>query len=145
VPFPGTLNPRSLPARRNGRRRTRRGLTLLEVLLSLAILAVALGAIAQLTANGVRGSVRSRLQMQAVARCQSKLAEIVTGAEPLRPVDRRCFEDDRRWTWSLTIAPQTTSGLLLLQVSVGRVTDSRVAEISYSLNRLVRPPDDQRS
>ena len=145
MPLPGELNPRSLTSRRRGQRGRRRGLTLLEVLLSLAILAVALGAIAQLTANGVRGGVRSRLQMQAVARCQSKLAEIVTGAEPLRPVERLCFEDDRRWTWSLTIAPQTPSGLLLLQVSVDRVTGSRVAEVSYTLNRLVRPPNDKRT
>ena len=83
--------------------------------------------------------------MQAVSRCQSKLAEIVTGAEPLRAVNRRVFDDDRRWTWSLAIAPQPTSGLLLLRISVDRVTSRSATAASCTLTRLVRSPGNNRT
>src|SRR2546425_7335081 len=47
-----------------------RGLTLLEVLLSLALFLGALAVISQLWYSGVRASVQSQLRTQAVLRCE---------------------------------------------------------------------------
>ena len=77
---------------------TKRGFTLFEVLLALAIFAVSLAAIGQMMSNGLRGAVQARLQSQAVLRCQAKLAEAelkiqqlekaASGEMKLKPVEK---------------------------------------------------------
>src|SRR5258708_1867065 len=57
---------RSVPATR----KNRRGLSLFEVLIALAIFMGALAAIGQLIATGARGAVFAKLQTQAVIRCE---------------------------------------------------------------------------
>src|SRR5512134_2043342 len=64
----------------------RRGLTLIEVLLSLGLFLGAVTVLSQLWWNGVRASVQSQLRTQAILRCESKMNEVVAGAEPLLQV-----------------------------------------------------------
>jgi len=61
----------------------RRGFSLLEVLLSLAILLLALTAIGQLVDMGSDRELDGRLQTQASRLIQAKLAEFESGAAPL--------------------------------------------------------------
>ena len=82
-------------------RSDRRGITLLEVLLSAVILAMSLAALGQLVSNGVTAGLRSERQTEAAVRCQSKLDELLAGVEPLRAVSAVPCVDDPRWLWSV--------------------------------------------
>jgi general secretion pathway protein I len=119
----------------------RAGLTLFEVLLSLAIFVMSMSAVGQLVSNGMRGAVRGRLETQAVLRCESKLAEVISGIEPLQPVNNISFPDDPTWSWSLGIAAGPTEDLLDLEVAVLHSGSNGAGLVSFALRRLVRDPD----
>jgi type II secretion system protein I len=131
-----------LPRWINGAHRARAhppgGLTLFEVLLALAIFVVAMAAVGQATANGVRAALRSRWQTQAVLHCQSKLAELVAGAEPLQPVARAPLAADPLWEWSLRSEPTPTPGLVKLEVTVQRQSVARSGQVTVTMTRLLR-------
>jgi general secretion pathway protein I len=118
----------------------RRGLTLFEVVLALAIFLAALAALSQLTTNGVRAAMRARLQTQAIIRCESKLAEVIAGVEAFDPVASQRFVDDPRWIWSLSITPTEHPDLIDLEVTVAYTASDIPATSSYSLIRRVRDP-----
>lgn len=118
----------------------RRGLTLLEVLLSLGLFLGALAALSQLWYGGVRAAVQARLATQAILRCESKLNEVVAGAVPLQSTSDTPFDDDSSWTWSLQveIGPHTDS--MLVTVKVSHPGQSGLSSSDYQLRRLIRDP-----
>jgi type II secretion system protein I len=118
----------------------RRALTLLEVLLSLVIFATALTVLGQMGANGVRAAIRARLQTQAVLRCQSKLAEVVTGVEPLVPVPEAAFADDPQWHWRLETHDTGDPTLLSLRMTVSHAAKQPHGRISFTMVRLLHAP-----
>lgn len=118
----------------------RRGLTLFEVLISLAIFVVSMAALSQLISTGVQAAARARLQTQAVLRCESKLAEVLAGVEPMETLSPTPFEDDPSWTWSLEIGSGPHLDLLELNVTVSHAGESDLAAASYSMSRYVRDP-----
>lgn len=130
----------------NNRRRTaarrvlRRGMTLLEVVLALAIFFGAMAALAQLTWNGTRAALQARFKAQAVIRCETKLAELVAGVEPLESQSGVPFPDDSAWTWSAMIAPGSFPELILLDVSVRRTGSNGLGNMEYRLSRWLRDP-----
>lgn len=136
-------------ADRRSRRRTphhrptrrRRGLTLLEVLVSLAIFLGSLVGLGQLISTGSSAASKAQLQTQAVLRCESKLAELVASFETLQATDETAFDDDDLWSWSVTYLDSPHVDLLSIEVRVthkNSVTGDVNAE--YSLQRLIRDP-----
>ncbi len=133
--------PHHSPNVRNGRQTERRaGTTLLEALLSVLILGLALAAIGQMVSRGVQASVRCELESEAALRCQTKLDEVLSGAEPLRDVHKVSFKDDAQWQWGLTLQPGTNPDLVAVTVTVDRVSPGPSAAVaaSYSLTRSLR-------
>jgi type II secretion system protein I len=120
----------------------RRGITLYEVVLALAIFAGAMAAISQAIATGTRAALQARLQSQAMLLCESKMAEVVSGAIPPLSVAESPFEEEGLdgWTWSLIVGDGPRVGLVLVEVEVAcrRVGDS--VDASFSFSRLVRDP-----
>lgn len=125
---------------RRDRFRPRKGLTLFEVLLSLAIFTAALTAIGQLISNGMQGSVHARLQSEAVIRCESQLAELLILGEPIPSVSDEPFEDDPQWTWSAESSETEEVGLLFLTIVVNHTSDNMIGEASFTLSRFYRDP-----
>lgn len=119
----------------------RRGITLLEVLLSAVILAMSLAALGQLVSNGVTAGLRSERQTEAAVRCQSKLDELLAGVEPLRAVSAVPCSDDSRWLWSVEIE-QLDNRLRRVTVSVRTV---EAKQPDFSLTRLLRERAEGRS
>lgn len=117
------------------------GLTLLEVLISLSIFLGALTALSQLIGIGSRAAVQSQLRTQAIIKCQSKLAEVLAGVQPMEPVSQSGFDDDNEnWKWSLNVEPGDYENLLKLTVLVQYAGDSESVSTSYQLTRQVRDP-----
>ena len=119
---------------------SRAGISLFEVVLALSIFLGAVVALSQLTNNGMRTAVSARLQTQAVLRCESKLAELVAGVEPLEDVAEQPFDDDENWTWSLTTTTGPHADLLNITVSANHNSGGERSLASYSISRLLRDP-----
>ena len=141
--------PRSTPTRFGGAlvgiahptdARTRRGMTLFEVLLAFAIFMGSMAALGQLIANGTRGAVQARLQTQAIVRCESKLAEVVVGAEDFETASQVPFPDDSRWNWSLSVAQTPYPNLFALTLVVSHRGANRLGDAEFTLHRLARNP-----
>ena len=117
----------------------RSGLTLLEVVLSIGIFLSSMAVLSQLLSTGVRAAVQARWQTQAILRCDSKMAEIVAGIEPLQDVSESGFEDDEDdvWRWNLTIGDGPIDGLYELNVTVWRTANDEgtLSKVSYTLTR----------
>ena len=136
-------SPPALPSQRQRRRcvnRSRAGISLFEVLLALSIFLAAIVTLTQLSETGMRAAVQARLQTHAILRCESKLAEIATGVEPLEDASEQPFPDDEKWTWSLESAAGPHADLLLVTITVDYVGETDLASAGFSLSRLIRDP-----
>lgn len=119
----------------------RYGFSLFEVVIALVIFVASAAVIGQLISSGVRGAVRSRLESQAVLRCESKLAEITAGVISMQAASDMPFTDDSAWTWSAAIQSGPHPDLYLVQVKVSHPSSSQMGDLSYTLSRLVRDPN----
>jgi general secretion pathway protein I len=118
----------------------RRGFSLLEVLISLAIFMTAFVALSQLSHNGMRSAVEARLTTKAILRCESKMAEIVAAIEPLEDVTDQPFQDDESWTWSMQTALGPHADLQNVTITVNYEGANQQASTSFSMSRLIRDP-----
>lgn len=123
-------------------RSDRHGLTLLEVILSVAIFLGGLTAIMQGLTLGQRSELSARLQSAAVVRCEAVVGELVSGVKPLESSAKNSFEDDEtgNWTWSAEVADAGVTGLLQLTVLVEHRPGSDVPNAAFSVVRYLRDP-----
>src|SRR5262249_3805539 len=105
---------------RSNRWSKRRGLSLLEVLIALTIFLLGMIAIGQLVIMAGDRAVEVKLESQATQLCQSKLAEIVSGAVPLSAQGEVPFDEAPDWQWSLEAEQANVSGLWQVKVRVSR-------------------------
>ena len=114
--------------------------TLLEMVLALSLFLGAVVVLAQIVWNGQRAAIQSRLRTEAAFRCESKIAELLSGAERFQSHQQVSFPDDPRWTWTSLIAPGKYPELLHLKVTVHHRGNNPAANADYSLDRLTRDP-----
>ncbi len=122
--------------------RHRRGMTLFEVLIALAVFLASLAAISQLIHVGTIAAAEGQLQTEAVLRCETKMAEVIAGIEPMDPVSDEIFADDQegRWAWSLVVGDGPHLDTLQLSVTVTHVRANGSMDASFNMDRLVRNP-----
>ena len=120
---------------------SRRGLTLYEVILAIAIFFPALVVLGQGISTGTRAGVQARLQTQAVLRAETALAEVLAGVWPMESTTGMAFSDaDPGWTWDLEVLAGPHLYLLQLQVTATYTSESGANTTSYTLSRYVRDP-----
>lgn len=135
-----TSKAQGVTRRRRVPRSLRKGLTLFELLLALAIFLASLAALAQLLASGSRAAAQAKLQTEAILRCESKLGEVVSGVEPIKAASKGSFTDDPSWSWQLTATDGPWPSLQLIELQVSRTGQSSLSSSSYTLQRFVRDP-----
>jgi prepilin-type N-terminal cleavage/methylation domain-containing protein len=119
----------------------RRGFSLLEVILSLAILSASLAVLGQLIQIGMTHARQAEDMTQAVILCESIMAEIVCGARtPTAEFASPC-DDDPNFLYSITADAGDQVGLLNVHVIVERDPSSTVQPVSCELVRLMADPD----
>lgn len=100
----------------------RRGLTLLEMLLAAAILAMSLAVLARQNSVGVRAAVRSQLETEAAVLCQSQLNRLLTEKTPTDSIPERPVTEvgskSHRWMWSAQVEQSAVPDLRLVTVTV---------------------------
>ncbi len=121
----------------------RRGLTLLEVILALAILAGAVAVLSQLSWSGLENARLAGDVVQAQLMAESLMAELMAGIHPLEPVFDQpvedftldwleplsAEEDPGRWLATIDIVPAPLDGMLQVAVTVRDGTSTgRAAE-----------------
>ncbi len=125
----------------------RRGLSLLEVVLSVSIFTMSMAAIYQLLSIGYRNTIDSRLQTQAIVRAESKMSEVIANADLMQTTGATPFEEDAAtaiegsWTWSLTVSPwEVDATMLNLEITTQYDTPNGTPAAVFTLRRLVRDP-----
>jgi Tfp pilus assembly protein PilV len=117
----------------------RNGLTLLEIVLSLAVFFGGVTALAQLAWNGSRAAMQARFKTQATIRCQAKLNEVLAGAEAMQSQSGISFPDDSNWTWSEVISSGGYPDLVQIDITVSHQGPTQMANVSVTLRRWARP------
>jgi type II secretion system protein I len=122
--------------------RGRRGFSLLEVILALAILTGAIAVLGEAIRLGMRNAQTARDLTQAQLLCESKLAEIATGILPSDPVQQvpfDCVVGDGEIEWLYSISRETSEedGLYLVCVTVTQNLAPEKRPVEFSLYRWV--------
>lgn len=120
-------------------RRKRGGLTLLEIVLSLAIFFGGVTALSQLAWNGSRAAMQARYKTQATIRCQAKLSEVLAGAEAMQSQSGIPFLDDSNWTWSEVVTSGGFPNLVQIDITVSHQGPTKMSNVSVTLRRWTRP------
>ena len=120
----------------------RRGMSLLEVLISVAIFLGALTAIMQVLNVGQRAEVATRLQTEAILKCEAKMAEFISGIEEAASSQGGTFEDDEigNWKWDAEVTDSGIVSLLLVTVKVEHTISDDEANAAFTLSRYMRDP-----
>ncbi|WP_010586027.1 type IV pilus modification PilV family protein [Schlesneria paludicola] len=116
----------------------RSGLTLLEIVLSLAIFFSAVVTLAQLAWTGSRAAVQARLRTQATIRCEAKLNEVLAGAEAMQTASGMSFPDDPNWTWSQVVTSGSHPELMQIDLTVAHRGSSSLTNIDVTIRRWAR-------
>jgi general secretion pathway protein I len=117
----------------------RAGLSLFEVVISLAIFMGALAAIGQLISIGVRGATDAKLKTQAVIRCEMTLGELLSGYMSLQ-TKSGTFADDPKWSYSVSVASAQHEGLYIVEVTTTHDAQATMGKVKCTLRRFVRDP-----
>ena len=117
---------------RTTRRRSRRGMTLLEVLLALAIFLLALGAILSLVDFGVERGRAAAMQSTGTRLAASKLAEAEAGALDCKAGTSGTFDEEPNWSYQLDSASGDAAGLYLVTVTCTRTIAGREYKVTLA-------------
>ena len=120
------------------RRERRRGLSLLEVILSIAILGTSMAIIGQVFFAGYRSAVKARDLSDATILCDSVMAELAAGSIDFQSTSGATIPNIPEWEYSVETVESDVSGLLLTTVAVSRTGSSAV---SMSIVRMLPDPD----
>jgi hypothetical protein len=115
-------------------------MSLLEVFVALAIFIAALAVITQIISTGSRASLRAQFQSEATLRAESTMAEAIAGVIKMQN-DRKAFDDDANWQWSLAVESGPHVDTLLLTVTTEHTTESGKVNGAATLKRIIRDPE----
>ena len=119
--------------------RSRRGFTILEIVLSIAILAFVFSAVGTILNTGSQAAVRSKLLTEATMRADATLAEIIAGVHQKESVSQMPFEDaPQTWFWSLDVTEGPHIDLLNLRITVSHKRPDDEIDVKFQLDRWVR-------
>jgi type II secretory pathway pseudopilin PulG len=128
----------------------RAGISLLELILALAILAGAVAVLGEASRQAMRNAAAARDVARAQALCESKLAEILAGITPAQAVAKTAFDatmtaslDPSEPAWIYTIETEATeeSGLISVRVTVTRDMPVEQHPVQFSLVRWMPDPN----
>lgn len=123
----------------------RRGISLLEVLVALAIFVMALVAISQIIQMSARHARELELEARAVQLCKSQLDKVASGILPLQGTSDDSLSEDPDFTCSIESEQRSeVNGLWQVRVSV-RYTGPGTAKVECNLTQLVFDPSQRGS
>ncbi|WP_013629504.1 type II secretion system protein I/J [Rubinisphaera brasiliensis] len=120
---------------------SRHGLTLYEVILSIAILLPALVVLGHSIDTGTRAALQAQRQSEAALLCDTLMAELLAGVRPQEAIGDEPIEwKGPEWSWGLDISPGPHTYLLELRVTVRHRDQLDQIDLEQSLSRYVIDP-----
>lgn len=111
----------------------RRGMTLLEVLMALAIFLFSLLAISQLFNSASDQALGIQAKSRSTRLAQSKMAEFSAGVVSLQTGGSGTFDEEPEWSWNADIQQDgTAQGLYIVTITVSRGTGKGRNETSLT-------------
>jgi type II secretion system protein I len=121
-------------------RHDRRGISLLEVVIAIAILAMSAALLAGIIQLGTKNSLDSRDELQATLICESKLAEIALQALPMQSTDWVNVNDQafatKQWYYRIDAIQSNVPDIFNVTVYVG--DDGVIQNVSKPTAKLTR-------
>jgi hypothetical protein len=109
------------------------------VVLALAIFLASMAALAVLVNAASTRAVLAQQRQDAIFKCQSKLAELASGAVPLGSQGDTPFDEDNSWLWSADVS-QNVTGLWTVALTVSRDTSGGGEPVQVTLTRMMLDP-----
>ncbi|MEX2174377.1 MAG: prepilin-type N-terminal cleavage/methylation domain-containing protein [Pirellulaceae bacterium] len=122
------------------RSQTRRGLTLMEVILSIAILGGALATIGELIRIGARNAAAARDLSLAQIYCETKLNEVAAGVVSLDSTGSETLDEAGEWQCEIATGEASQPELIAVIVTVQQNPDTVSNPVSFSLTRWIIDP-----
>jgi type II secretory pathway pseudopilin PulG len=122
------------------RRFRRPGLTLLEVILSIAILGGALAVIGELIRIGSRSAANARDLTTAQLYCESKLNSLAAGIDEPTSISAAPLDDSGEWIYFIEPQDADEAGMIAVRVTVMQSPDQVAQPVSFSLSRWILDP-----
>jgi type II secretion system protein I len=130
----------------NLKSKIRRGYSLLEVILALAILTGAIAVLGEVARHTMRNVTVDRVLTRAEMLCESKMAEIVSGMTSPVPAQDTLQDDgqqpgDPGWQYSVEVDSLDSQGLIAVHVTVRQDLPAESHPLEFSLVRWMTSPD----
>ncbi|MEM7782472.1 MAG: hypothetical protein AAF623_03900 [Planctomycetota bacterium] len=122
-------------------RAKRTGLSLLEVILSIAILGGSLTVIGHLYYLGYRSALQVRIRSEANILADSVMAQLAGGVIEPSSTSSMPIEGHPNWTYSVSIEPSLQPGLLLAIVEVENQNEVNSVSTGVVLSRFLPDPN----
>lgn len=121
--------------------RIRRGLTLLEVMLAIAIFGLALVAIGELIRIGSVSAAAARDLTEAQRQCNNVMAEVSAGIIPPDPASDAPVEGTEEWLYTIESEPlEEQAGMLWVSVTVKQDPSLYIKPATFTLVRWMTDP-----
>ena len=117
----------------------RKGLSLLEVILAIAILGVSMAVLYQMLGVGYRSAIETRARTDANILLDTKMAEVAAGVIPLENAGGVEIAENPDWEYSVDVAEADQIGLLSVTVTVQQTQVAR--PLAISVVRFMADPD----
>lgn len=124
----------------DSRQHRRRGMSLLEVLVALAIFLISIVAISQIINLAAEQALVVQDQARATQLCQAKMAEVSAGVMPFQGQSEVPFDEDDGWVWSMECQPGPVASLWAVTIRVSRAGTAGEARSEVSLCQFVLDP-----
>src|SRR5215471_4766174 len=121
--------------------RLRRGLSLMEVILAIAILGGSLATIGQLIRIGARNAAEARDLTMAQLYAESQMNRLASGIETLDKVDNAQYDDAGNYVYSVDVWATDVTGVMAATVTVKQAPETTSRPISYTLSRWIVEPE----
>src|SRR5947209_1677366 len=119
----------------------RRGLSLMEVILAIAILGGSLTAIGQLIRIGARNAAAARDLTMAQVLAETQVARITAGVELPEPATDEPWDPaDGEWLYSVDVGTTEVAGLQSITVTIKQAKGRAAHPVSFSLSRWAVDP-----
>lgn len=117
----------------------RNGLSLVEVVLAMAILAGSMVALSQLVSLGLRAAAEARDLSRAQILAETVMSEIAIGITPATSVNRMAIDSEPGWLVSITAGTTLQDGVIQVILVVER-DSARQNAARFEMSRWMRDP-----